>query len=98
MTDDPYVNELIQTAAVAVAAAEDAIQGTTAWKGHPQPETMITRRILDMVENERRRQDEQWGYARHHHPTVWMTVLGEEYGEACQAALDQHVHPQLQGR
>ena len=35
---------------------------------------------------ERQRQNAKWGVQRHSWPE-WMTVLGEEYGEACQAAL-----------
>ena len=36
--------------------------------------------------NERVRQDSKWG-EQNHHPFAWMTILGEEYGEACQDAL-----------
>lgn len=35
---------------------------------------------------ERARQDAKWG-VQNHSPEVWLTILGEEYGEACQAAL-----------
>jgi len=33
---------------------------------------------------ERSRQDEKWG-EQNHHPMVWMGILGEEFGELCQA-------------
>ena len=35
---------------------------------------------------ERRRQEERWGQ-QNHNPFTYLTILGEEYGEACQAAL-----------
>jgi len=35
---------------------------------------------------ERTRQDAKWG-EQNHDPFTYLTVLGEEYGEACQAAL-----------
>ena len=33
---------------------------------------------------ERQRQDRKWG-EQNHHPLVWVSILGEEYGETCQA-------------
>ncbi|WP_026676759.1 MazG-like family protein [Fictibacillus gelatini] len=33
---------------------------------------------------ERYRQESKWGKQRHHHGT-WLAILGEEYGEVCQA-------------
>jgi len=44
----------------------------------------ITMTVLDEVLTERTRQDERWG-EQNHHPTHYLTVLGEEYGESCQA-------------
>ena len=35
---------------------------------------------------EQNRQDLKWG-EQNHDPFLYLTVLGEEYGEACQAAL-----------
>jgi len=42
--------------------------------------------ILRDITNERARQVAKWGIQRHDF-FVWMTVLGEEFGEACQAIL-----------
>ena len=41
--------------------------------------------LLDVAE-ERVRQDSKWG-EQNHDLTVWMTVLGEEFGETCHASL-----------
>lgn len=42
---------------------------------------------LEAVLDERDRQDGKWGEQNHDLP-VWMTVLGEEFGEACMAILE----------
>ena len=42
---------------------------------------------LESVVAERKRQDEKWGIQNHHFG-VWLTILGEEFGEACKAALE----------
>lgn len=39
-----------------------------------------------LILHERDRQDAKWG-EQNHAPEVWLTILGEEFGEACQAAL-----------
>lgn len=36
---------------------------------------------------ERKRQDAKWG-EQTHDPFLYLTILGEEYGETCQAALN----------
>lgn len=36
---------------------------------------------------ERKRQDAKWG-EQNHDPFLYLTILGEEYGETCQAALN----------
>jgi NTP pyrophosphatase (non-canonical NTP hydrolase) len=36
---------------------------------------------------ERMRQDSKWG-EQNHDPFLYLTILGEEYGETCQAALE----------
>lgn len=36
------------------------------------------------VINERARQDKKWG-EQNHYPPFWMGILGEEFGELCQA-------------
>ena len=40
---------------------------------------------LDMVKAERRRQDSLWGDQSGNHPFEWISILGEEYGELCEA-------------
>lgn len=45
--------------------------------------------VIELVRAERAKQDEKWGI-QHHPPTMWLTILTEEVGEACQAALDTH--------
>jgi hypothetical protein len=45
-----------------------------------------TARVLEDIDDERRRQDAKWG-EQNHDLTVWMTVLGEEFGETCHASL-----------
>ena len=42
--------------------------------------------VAQHVYQERVRQDEEWG-EQNHDPFTYLTILGEEYGEACQAAL-----------
>lgn len=44
-----------------------------------------TKAVFDVLK-ERKRQDEKWG-EQNHDPFLYLTILGEEYGEACQAAL-----------
>ena len=41
---------------------------------------------LDAIAREDITQIEQWGYAEHSIDT-WLVILGEEYGELCNAAL-----------
>lgn len=36
---------------------------------------------------EREAQDQKWG-VQDHTPDRWLTILGEEYGEACKAVLE----------
>lgn len=40
------------------------------------------------VSKEILRQDIKWGENRHHHPFVWLTILGEEVGEINRAVLE----------
>ncbi len=43
--------------------------------------------IYHEISIERLRQDEKWG-EQNHDPFAWLSILGEEYGEACKAALE----------
>jgi len=42
---------------------------------------------------ERQRQDSKWG-EQNHQPFEWLSVLGEEVGETCQAANQAHYNGQ----
>jgi len=43
--------------------------------------------LQDIME-ERARQDAKWG-VQNHYPHTWLVILGEEVGEACQAAFEE---------
>ena len=42
--------------------------------------------VIDEVKRERARQDKTWG-TQNHHPFVWLSIIGEEYGECHKALL-----------
>jgi NTP pyrophosphatase (non-canonical NTP hydrolase) len=44
--------------------------------------------ILSVI-NERTRQDIKWG-EQNHEPMAWMGILGEEFGELCEAVNETH--------
>jgi hypothetical protein len=39
---------------------------------------------LEEIRKERAEQDEKWG-EQNHHPLLWFSIIGEEYGEMCHA-------------
>jgi len=45
---------------------------------------MINAVILREVETERERQDAKWGI-QGHGPKTWIPIIGEEFGELCEA-------------
>ncbi|EBS4516724.1 hypothetical protein DQT32_04850 [Salmonella enterica subsp. enterica serovar Braenderup] len=45
-----------------------------------------TKALLDVIA-EMNQQDEKWGADRNQHPFLWQVILGEEFGEVCQAIL-----------
>ncbi|KKN84424.1 hypothetical protein LCGC14_0288860 [marine sediment metagenome] len=45
--------------------------------------------VTHAVYSERQRQDIKWGSQRHLDDTLWATILGEEYGELCEAILER---------
>ncbi len=47
--------------------------------------------IMDEVTAERLNQEEKWGQ-QNHNDFEWLTILGEEYGESCEAALKAAPH------
>ena len=42
---------------------------------------------LQLINQERDRQDAKWG-EQNHNLSDWLVILGEEYGEACEASLE----------
>ena len=79
--------ELIQVAAVACAIVEDLDYGESNFAAEGRNE--VSPRGLEViaaVAHERRNQDNKWG-PQHYDPTVWLAILGEEFGEACQAGM-----------
>ena len=47
-------------------------------------------KVLGEVTRERLAQEEKWGQ-QNHADFKWMAILGEEYGEACEAALKSSI-------
>jgi len=47
--------------------------------------------VIDVVEEERIRQDEKWG-RQDHSPFHWLAILMEEVGEASKAAVEAFPH------
>lgn len=48
--------------------------------------------FLHLVEKERGEQDKKWG-EQNHDIFYWLSILGEEYGEAQKAALEREYKP-----
>jgi len=40
--------------------------------------------ILNKIREERKNQDEKWG-EQNHHPLMWFSIIGEEFGEMLHA-------------
>ena len=86
-------DELIQVAAVAIAIITDLDQGNTTIVKEVEDSDGIYRittahsNALSEVIAERHEQERKWG-ARHHDIYKWLAILGEEVGEANQAALE----------
>lgn len=51
----------------------------------PPPNDPLTSSALEAVRAERQRQDALWGDQSGHSLFEWMSILGEEYGELCEA-------------
>lgn len=64
-------------------------------------DTPRIRTALDKVVSERRHQIEKWGANAENHPFEWMSILGEEFGELCQAVNEtcfrNGTHPERGG-
>lgn len=48
----------------------------------------IRKSVYSLIDQERNRQDEKWSHRKNNSTPEWMMILGEEYGEACQAGCD----------
>ena len=83
-----FRDELVQVAAVAVAILTDLEQGNTRMSSGGLA-TAAHEIAMGRVERERAQQELKWGM-QHHAPFTWLAILGEEVGEACQAALEAH--------
>ena len=46
------------------------------------------KRVMSDVTDERLAQEKKWGQ-QNHDDNMFLVILGEEYGEACQATLEQ---------
>ena len=53
--------------------------------GAPSPNDPLTSSALEAVRAERQRQDVLWGDQSGNSLFEWMSILGEEYGELCEA-------------
>ncbi len=76
-----FREELIQVAAVAIAIVQDIDTGSAKVGFGDMDE------VIHQVMHERKIQNRKFG-TQHHTPFEWLAILGEEYGEACQAAVD----------
>lgn len=47
------------------------------------------KRVIEAIQQERRRQDAKWGQQRHSN-SLWLTIAAEEFGEIAKAMLDNH--------
>ena len=54
--------------------------------------TNVQEKIINMVLEERKRQDAKWG-EQNHSAYVWSSIIGEEYGEICQAINEFGFNP-----
>lgn len=80
-----YRSELIQVAAVAIAAVLDLDTGSTSQTGSDG--IIPTLDIINEIGEERDRQETKWG-TRHHSRIFWLAVLTEEVGEVARDILD----------
>jgi len=82
-----FKDELVQVAAVAIAILTDLEQGSTLLYNGIGEQTNAHRTAMTLVQMERLSQEHKWG-SQHHTAFEWLAILGEEFGEACQAAVD----------
>jgi len=90
-----YRDELIQCAAVCLAAVQNLDRGSTDIKASI-PSTSKDNgnlgaaiNLLAEVMEERYRQEQKWG-PQNRTPEKWMVILGEEFGEVCKDVLEEN--------
>jgi hypothetical protein len=79
--NDNYVKELIQVAAVALAAAQTFMYGNSSMESS-EDQSRVSKLLSD-VYAERESQEAKWGtrYELDSPPEHWLTIMGEEVGE-----------------
>jgi len=80
-----YRSELIQVAAVALAAVQNEDTGSTDLSTGPAEDHLYS--LVSDIMVERRRQEEKWG-PQSHNRAWWLVILAEEFGEAARATLE----------
>ena len=80
-----YNRELIQIAAVALAAVQNDEWGSTDLSTREHLQTLEN--LLSCVKHERGFQENKWG-PQNHSREKWMTILMEEVGEAAKEILE----------
>lgn len=86
-----YRDELVQVAAVAIAAIQDFDRESTFLFQDPllfSGDELLDKILQDVVA-ERLKQEDKWG-SQHHHPEKWFTILGEEVGEVARDVLEKN--------
>lgn len=58
------------------------------------PEDIVLEDVLSEIREERERQVAKWGDQSHKPYPVWVTILGEEFGEAAKEVLEER-HQEL---
>ena len=79
--NDNYVKELIQVAAVALAAAQTFMYGNSSME-NVEDQSRVSKLLSD-VYAERESQEAKWGTrdSLDSPPEHWLTIMGEEVGE-----------------
>lgn len=81
--------ELIQVAAVAIAAITDMDQGHTKLTISTDGDLTATEQAIVDIAQERHKQEVKGG-TRSLYPGKWLIILGEEVGEAADDAIELH--------